>query len=170
MDKGTRFIIREGTRTVGAGKVIYCPETDQRGVESSIDGDSNNRANCDIGAYEFTQGEPFIVIINDTVTQMTDGDFEVQVLQADLPTLVVFGAPSFGPCKAIEPVIQELAGEYDGKIKVYKMNVDENPATPGKYGIRAIPTAILFKGGQVVDQVVGAAGKSQLVALIDKAL
>ena len=82
--------------------MIYCPETDQRGVESSIDGDSNSRANFDTGAYEYTQGEPFIVIINDTVTHVTDGNFEVQVIQADLPTLVVFGAPWSWPANMTE--------------------------------------------------------------------
>jgi thioredoxin 1 len=107
---------------------------------------------------------------SDKVIQLSDAAFEAEALQAALPVLVDFWAPWCGPCKAIGPVIDELAGEFDGKVKVCKMNVDDNPATPGKYGIRAIPTLILLKGGKVVDQVTGAVGKSQLVAMIQKAL
>ncbi|MEW6594338.1 MAG: thioredoxin [Thermodesulfobacteriota bacterium] len=107
---------------------------------------------------------------SDKVIQLSDAAFEAEALQAALPVLVDFWAPWCGPCKAIGPVIDELAGEFDGKVKVCKMNVDDNPATPGKYGIRAIPTLILLKGGKVVDQVTGAVGKSQLVAIIQKAL
>ncbi len=106
----------------------------------------------------------------ENVLQVTDADFDSQVIKADLPTLVDFWAPWCGPCKAIAPVINELAAEYAGRVKMYKMNVDESPVTPGKYGIRAIPTLILFKGGKVVDQIVGAVGKTQLIALIGKAL
>ena len=107
---------------------------------------------------------------SDKVTQTSDAEFDAQVLQSAEPVLVDFWAPWCGPCKAIGPVIDELAGEFAGKVKIAKMNVDDNPATPGKYGIRAIPTLILFKGGEVLDQVTGAVGKPQLVALINKAL
>ena len=107
---------------------------------------------------------------SDKVMQLSDAAFEAQALQADIPVLVDFWAPWCGPCKAIGPMIDELAADFDGKVKVCKMNVDDNPATPGKYGIRAIPTLILLKGGKVVDQVTGAVGKSQLVAMIQKAL
>lgn len=107
---------------------------------------------------------------NDKIIQLSDAAFEAEALQADLPVLVDFWAPWCGPCKAIGPVIDELATEFDGKLKVCKMNVDDNPATPGKYGIRAIPTLILLKGGKVVDQVTGAVGKSQMVAMVQKAL
>lgn len=106
----------------------------------------------------------------DKVKHVTDGEFEAQILNADLPSLIDFWAPWCGPCKAIGPVIEELAEEFDGKIQIAKMNVDDNPATPGKYSIRAIPTLILFKGGEVVDQITGAVGKAQLTALINKAL
>jgi len=105
----------------------------------------------------------------DNVTQVTDSDFEEKVLKGDLPCLVDFWAPWCGPCKAIGPVIAELADEFAGKVTIAKMNVDESPATPGKYGIRAIPTLILFKDGEVVDQVTGAVGKAQIVAMLEKA-
>ena len=107
---------------------------------------------------------------SDKVVQVSDGDFDAQALQSDVPFLLDFWAPWCGPCKAIGPVIDELAAEFEGKIKIGKMNVDDNPATPGKYGIRAIPTLILFKGGEVADQVTGAVGKQQLTAMIKKVL
>ena len=107
---------------------------------------------------------------SDKIIQLSDAAFEAEALQAALPVLVDFWAPWCGPCKAIGPVIDELAAEFDGKLKVCKMNVDDNPATPGKYGIRAIPTLILLKGGKVIDQVTGAVGKSQMVAMVQKAL
>ena len=104
------------------------------------------------------------------VLNVTDATFEQEVLKAEIPVLVDFWAPWCGPCKAIGPVIDELAAEFEGKVVIAKMNVDDNPATPGKFGIRAIPTLILFKGGEVVDQITGAVGKSQLQDLIKKAL
>ncbi|MDH4317527.1 MAG: thioredoxin [Desulfobulbaceae bacterium] len=107
---------------------------------------------------------------SDKVVSVSDGDFDDKVINNDKPCLVDFWAPWCGPCKAIGPVIDELAAEYDGKIKIVKMNVDDNPGTPGQFGIRAIPTLILFKGGEIVDQITGAVGKAQLKALIDKAL
>jgi thioredoxin 1 len=104
------------------------------------------------------------------VIQITDSEFETKILKADVPSLVDFWAPWCGPCKAIGPVVEELSKEYAGKVLITKMNVDENPSTPGRYSIRAIPTLILFKNGQIVDQVTGAVGKAQLKSLIDKAL
>lgn len=103
------------------------------------------------------------------VTIFTDNEFDAKVLKAATPVLVDFWAPWCGPCKAIAPVIGELAAEYAGKILIGKMNVDDNPSTPGRYGIRAIPTLILFKDGQVVDQITGAVGKQQIKAMLEKA-
>ena len=107
---------------------------------------------------------------DEKVAVVSDGDFDSVVLKSGLPFLLDFWAPWCGPCKAIGPVVSELAGEFEGRAAIGKMNVDENPATPGKFGIRAIPTLILFKDGEVVDQVTGAVGKPQLVAMIEKAL
>lgn len=107
---------------------------------------------------------------SDKVSAFSDANFDREVLQSDTPVLVDFWATWCAPCKAIAPLIDSVADEYAGKIKVGKVNVDENPATPGKYGVRGIPTLILFKGGAVIDQIVGAVPKSQLEALLAKAL
>jgi thioredoxin 1 len=107
---------------------------------------------------------------SDKVVQLSDDSFEGEVLKSSTPVLVDFWASWCAPCKAISPVIDGLAAEYEGKVKIAKLNVDENPATPGQYGVRGIPTLILFKDGQVVDQVVGAVPKNQLEGLIKKAL
>jgi thioredoxin 1 len=106
---------------------------------------------------------------SDKVQQISDAEFDTTIKSAQ-PTLVDFWAPWCGPCKAIGPVVEELAEEYDGKVTIAKMNVDDNPVTPGKFGIRAIPTLIIFKEGEVVDQITGAVGKPQLIDLINKAL
>ena len=100
--------------------------------------------------------------------QVTDAVFEAEVLKSDIPVLVDFWAPWCGPCRAMGPVIDELAEEYAGKVKICKMNVDENSASPSKYGIRAIPTLILFNAGEVVDQTTGAVSKSSIKEMISK--
>lgn len=107
---------------------------------------------------------------SDAVLTLSDANFDRDVLQSDLPVLVDFWATWCAPCKAIAPLLDSVAADYAGKVKIGKVNVDDNPATPGKYGVRGIPTLILFKDGKVIDQVVGAVPKSQLDALIAKAL
>jgi thioredoxin 1 len=104
------------------------------------------------------------------VVEVSDQNFEQEVINAATPVLIDFWAPWCGPCKAIAPVVEELAGSYAGKLKVVKMNVDDNPQTPSRYGVRGIPNLILFKGGQVADQIVGAVPKAHLVRAIDQAL
>lgn len=99
--------------------------------------------------------------------QITDATFDMQVLKSDQPVLLDFWAPWCGPCRALGPVIEELASEYAGRVLIGKMNVDENPVTPGKYGIRAIPTLILFKNGEAVEQVTGAVSKDAIKNILD---
>ena len=103
-------------------------------------------------------------------TAVTDATFESVVIKSSIPVLVDFWAPWCGPCRGIGPVVEELAAEYAGKVLVCKVNVDENARIPSLFGIRAIPTLIVFKDGEVVDQVTGAVAKSHLVGMIEKAL
>jgi thioredoxin 1 len=102
--------------------------------------------------------------------QVTGDIFEAEVLKSNIPAMVDFWAPWCGPCKAISPVIEELANEYDGKVKLVKVNVDDNPAIAAQYGIRAIPTLIFFKGGQQVNQITGAVSKAALDQVLQKLL
>jgi thioredoxin 1 len=97
----------------------------------------------------------------------TDGAFEQEVLKSDVPVLVDFWAPWCGPCKAMGPTIDTLAGEYAGKIKIGKMNTDENPSTPMRYQVRGIPTLLLFKNGKVVEQRVGSMPKPDVQKMLD---
>jgi len=101
------------------------------------------------------------------IVNVTDGTFEAEVLQSDSPVLVDYWAEWCGPCKMIAPILDEISGEYDGKLKIAKLNIDENPDTPPKYGIRGIPTLMLFKNGNVEATKVGALSKSQLTAFLD---
>jgi thioredoxin 1 len=104
------------------------------------------------------------------IKHVSDSNFEGEVLKSATPVLVDFWAPWCGPCKAIAPVLDELADDYAGKLKVVKMNVDENPDTPARYGVRGIPNLLIIKGGQVKDQIVGAVPKGHLVRAVDQAL
>src|SRR5262245_35063437 len=101
-----------------------------------------------------------------SVLAVGDDSFDREVLQSATPVLIDFWAPWCAPCRAIGPVVEELAKEYAGRLKVVKMNVDENPQTPSRYGVRGIPNLILFKGGQVKEQIIGAVPKTQLVKAI----
>ncbi len=103
-----------------------------------------------------------------SVREFTDGNFQAEVLESDQPVLVDFWAPWCGPCKMIAPTVEQIAGEYDGKVRVGKVNTDENPQIAASHNISSIPTLLLFKGGQVVDQSIGVAPKQQLTAMLDK--
>ncbi len=104
------------------------------------------------------------------IVYVTDDSFETEVLQSEVPVLVDYWAEWCGPCKMIAPILEEIVGEYTGKLKVAKLNIDENSATPPKFGIRGIPTLMIFKDGDVEATKVGALSKSQLTAFIDSVL
>ncbi len=105
--------------------------------------------------------------MSDQIVYVTDDSFDKDVLQSDVPVLVDYWAEWCGPCKMIAPILEEVVGEYAGKLKIAKLNIDENPDTPPKFGIRGIPTLMLFKSGDVEATKVGALSKSQLTAFID---
>ena len=108
--------------------------------------------------------------MSEKITHITDSTFEQEVLQNDQPVLVDYWAEWCGPCKMIAPILDEIADEYQGKLKITKLNIDDNPATPPKFGIRGIPTLMIFKGGDVAATKVGALSKSQLAAFIDQSI
>ncbi|MFC1749209.1 thioredoxin TrxA [Pseudomonadota bacterium] len=105
--------------------------------------------------------------MSEKIVYVTDASFDQEVLSADVPVLVDFWADWCGPCKMIAPILDEIASEYEGKVRVAKLNIDENPGTPPKFGIRGIPTLMLFKDGNVEATKVGAVSKSQLTAFLD---
>ncbi len=104
------------------------------------------------------------------IADITDQEFQAEVLDSDTPVVVDFWAEWCAPCRAIAPIVKELADEYDGRVKIVKMNVDESPQTPGTYGVRAIPTILAFQNGQVVEQLQGARPKSAFEEMIAKLL
>ena len=111
-----------------------------------------------------------IIKLNKMALELTDANFEELVLKSDKPVLVDFWAEWCGPCRMIGPLVEELANEYAGKAVIGKLNVDENPGVATKYGIRSIPTLLVFKGGEVVDKIVGAVPKTMLAQKIDAQL
>jgi thioredoxin 1 len=104
------------------------------------------------------------------IVHVTDASFEKEVLKSPQPVLIDFWAPWCGPCRAIAPIIDELAADYAGRLKVVKINVDDNPETPSRYGVRGIPNLLIIKNGQVKEQIVGAVPKGNLVRAVDNAL
>jgi thioredoxin 1 len=108
--------------------------------------------------------------MSEHIHYVTDASFKSDVLESPVPVLVDYWAEWCGPCKMIAPILDEIAKDYSGRLKVAKLNIDENPKTPGEYGIRGIPTLILFKGGNVEATKVGALSKSQLTSFIDSNL
>ena len=105
--------------------------------------------------------------MSENIVYLSDAGFEAEVLKSDVPVLVDYWAEWCGPCKMIAPLLDEVAKDYAGRVKVAKLNIDENPGTPPKYGIRGIPTLMLFKGGAVAATKVGALSKSQLASFLD---
>jgi thioredoxin 1 len=104
------------------------------------------------------------------IIELSDANFESEVIKSDTPVLVDFWAPWCGPCRAIAPSIEEISASYEGRLKVGKVNVDENQQTTMKFGIRSIPTLIIFKGGQAVEQIIGAVPKGEIEKAVGKAL
>ena len=106
--------------------------------------------------------------MSENIIHVSDESFEQEVLQSDKPVLIDYWAEWCGPCKMVAPVLDEVASEYSDKVRVAKLNIDDNPATPPKYGIRGIPTLMLFKNGEVEATKVGAVSKAQLIAFLDE--
>jgi len=108
--------------------------------------------------------------MSESVLHVTDANFEKQVLQSPLPALVDFWAAWCAPCRMISPIVEELAEEYKDRVRVAKLNVDDNATTPAQYGVRGIPALLFFKNGELVDQIIGAVPKTQVVSLLEKLL
>jgi len=103
-----------------------------------------------------------------SVNTLNDNNFQSEVIDSDVPVLVDFYATWCSPCKALSPIVEKLAGEYDGKLKVGKLNIDDSPQTPGQFAVRAVPTLVFFKGGQAVDTMVGLQKESSLRSRIEQ--
>ena len=108
--------------------------------------------------------------MGDKIFELEDGNFEQEVLNSDKPVMVDFWAPWCGPCKAMTPIIEELADAFEGKVKIAKCNVDDNPVSPGKFEVKAIPTLIFFKDGKVTEQITGMVTKSKIETAINNML
>ena len=102
--------------------------------------------------------------------EFTDANFEAEVIKSDVPVLVDFWAPWCGPCRIVDPIVEEIAGEYDGRLKVGKLNTDDNREVAAKFGIMSIPTIMVFKGGEVKERIVGAQPKKAIIDKIDSVL
>ena len=107
---------------------------------------------------------------SESILELSDSSFEDDVINSDVPVLVDFWAPWCGPCRAVAPIVEEISEAYNGQVKVGKLNVDENPSTTMKFGIRSIPTLLVFKGGEAVEQIIGAVPKGEIEKALDKTL
>lgn len=143
------------------------------GFRSGVVGGVNagNVSQCsDFSRITDSHSQESIIMSSDLIKHISDASFEADVLNADKPVLVDYWAEWCGPCKGIAPILDELAATYDGKLQITKMNVDENRDIPAKFGIRGIPTLMLFKGGQLAGTKVGALPKAQMAAFIEEHL